>query len=215
MPRTWFENKKCSMVTITKFTSISKHTVEQSLVINDAAFVESLAERIDAIPAEGDMMISFGPDAEHFSLSFEGAGTVQTIHFYSREIKTPSTGFNSNKTEEELSVYRDIDALLYPEMNKQILKIMNQEIKFPAFSITYLGSTFRDEAPVSLSFTTDTYLIRDKKGSEQIIEITSGQLPPQPVKFKIDNASFVLNSFQNNSGGRLYPDYFEVLDEQS
>lgn len=215
MQRLWFENKNYSAVTIKRFASISKHTVEQSLVIDDATFVERLVARIDAIPAEGDMMISFGPDAEHIQLSFEGAGSLQTIDFYSRKIKTPSTGFNSNKTEEELSVYRDIDALLFSEVNKQILKIKNLEIKFPAFSITYLGSTFRDEAPVSLSFTTDKFSIRDKKGMEQIVEITSGQLPPQPLTFKVGNASFVLNTFQSNSGARLYPHYFEIANGQS
>ena len=212
MQRPWFENENYSAVTITRFTSISKHTVEQSLVVDDAAFIKRLVERIDAIPADGDMMISFGPDAEYVHLAFEGIGSLQTIHFYSRKIKTPSTGFNSNKTEEELSVYRDIDALLFPEVSKQILKIKNLEIKFPAFSITYLGSTFRDEAPVSLSFTTDKFSIRDKKEVEQIVDITSGQLPPQPVKFKVGNAWFALNSFQSNSGGRLYPDYFEIVN---
>ena len=212
MQRLWFENETYSGVTINRFTSISKHTVEQSLVIDDAAFVERLVERIDAIPTKGDMMISFGPDAEHIQLSFEGTGSLQTIDFNSRKIKTPSTGFNSNKSEEELSVYRDIDALLFPEVNKQILKIKDLKIQFPAFAITYLGNTFKDEAPVTLSFTTDRYLILDKKGVEQIVEITSGQFPPQPVKFKVGNASFVLNSFQNNSGGSLYPDYFEILN---
>jgi len=212
MPRPWFENENYSTVTITRFTSISKHTVEQSIHIDDTDLAKRLKERINAIPAEGDMMISFGPDAEHVSLSFEGDGFVQTIHFYSGKIKTPSTGFNSNKTQAELNVYRDIDALLYPSINKQMLKIKDLEIQFPIFSITYLGNTFKDEAPVTLSFTTDRYVIRDKKGDEQFVEISSGQLPPQPFDFNIGKKSFVLNTFESNSGGRLYTDYFQILN---
>lgn len=212
MLKPWFENETYSAVTINQFTSISKHTIEQTIHIDDAVLVKRLVERINAISAKGDMMISFGPDAEHVELSFEGDGSVERINFYSKKIKTPSTGFNSNKSEEELSIYRDIDALLFPEVNKQILKIKNLEIKFPAFSITYLGSTFRDEAPASLSFTTDKFSIRDEKKMEQIVEITSGQLPPKPVSFKVGNASFVLNTFQSNSGARLYPDNFEIVN---
>lgn len=212
MQRPWFENENYLTVTITRFTSISKHSIKQTVHIDDAAAVKHLVDRITALHPDGDMMVSFGPDAEHVSLSFEGDGFVQTINFYSKKIKTPSTGFNSKKTEQEVSVYQDIDALLFPEVNKQILKIKNLEIQFPAFSITYLDSTFKDEAPVSLSFTKDRYLIRGKQNPEQIIEITSGQLPPQPFNFKVGNASFVLNSFQSASGERLYPDYFQILN---
>lgn len=208
MLRPWFENRNCSAVTITKYTSISKHTVEKSLSFENTDFIEGLVGRIERILPDGDMMISFGPDAEHIELCFEIEGLIQKIHFYSKKIKTPSTGFNSFRSQDELSIYRDIDAILFPEVSKNILKLKDLEISFPDFSITYLGSTYRDEAPVSLSFTTDKYLILDEKGAEQIVEITSGQLPPQPVTFKVGNASFVLNSFQNNSGDLLNPNYF-------
>ena len=115
-----------------------------------------------------------------------------------------------HKQQHELDIYRDIDALLFPEINKPILKIQNLLIQFPSFSITYLGSTFRDEAPTSLSFTTDRFAISDKKGVEQIAEIVSGQLSPKPFEFKIENKSFVLKTFQSDSGDRLYPDYFQI-----
>jgi hypothetical protein len=211
MSRLWFANKKCSNVTITQYTNIATHTVEQALFVDDAAFVERLVERIDAISPDGDMMISFGPQAEHVELSFEGEGLIQKIHFYSRKIKTPSTGFNIDETQEELSIYRDMDALLFPEINKRILKIKNLKIQFSAFSITYLGSTYIDEVPSSLSFKTDRFIIFDKKGVEQVVEVVSGQLPPEPFEFKIENKSYVLKTFQSDSGDRLYPDYFQIV----
>jgi len=211
MSRPWFKNKNLKRLTITRFTSISKHSVEQTLHMDHEASVKLLVERIDAVPADGDMMISFGSDAEHVELTFEAEGEEEQIHFYSRKIKTPSTGFNINKQQHELDIYRDVDALLFPEINKLILKIQNLLIQFPAFSITYLGSTFRDEAPVTLSFTTERYSIRDKKGVEQIIEIVSGQLPPKPFDFKVGTNSFILQTYKNNFGEDLYPNYFQIV----
>lgn len=205
----WFENRNFSTVTITKYTSISKHTVEKSLCIENADFVERLVGRIESILPDGDMMISFGPDAEHVSLTFEGDGGVQIINFYSRKIKTPSTGFHSYRSQHELSIYQDIDALLFPEINKQYLKIEHIKIQFEAFSILYVGTAYQEGTTDSI----DRFLIRDKKGAEQIIEIIAGELPPEPFKFTIGDKVFLLNTFQNNDSDELlYPDYFQILN---
>ena len=60
MSRPWFKNKNAKRLTITRYTSISDHNVEQTLCIDDAFVVHRLVERIDAVPADGSMMILVG-----------------------------------------------------------------------------------------------------------------------------------------------------------
>ncbi|MGN6646451.1 MAG: hypothetical protein ACTHJT_07970 [Cytophaga sp.] len=110
--RTWFEKKDFLVLRITQHTNISNPHVEKTLLIEDTAVVKHFVEVIEAIPPNGDMMISFGPGAEHIELSFEDGTYAEKINFYQKKIKTPSTGFNSVKSKEEQELYREIEALL-------------------------------------------------------------------------------------------------------
>ena len=110
--RIWFKYKDCTLLEIVKYKSISNHKIEASVSINDIIFINNIIERIQNIPANGDMMISFGPDAEHIELLFYKEKDCQKIEIYNHRFKTPSTGFNSNKNEIELTLYKDIIHLL-------------------------------------------------------------------------------------------------------
>ena len=135
----WFINKDFTFLEIKKLRSISEHEVERSVIINDVKIIKSLAERIERIPSDGDVMVSFSNNVEQINLLFHGKDQLQEIQFFAKKIKTPSTGFNSVKSEFEIDLYSDIDALLFPDFKKKILLIENLELDFKDFSITWMG----------------------------------------------------------------------------
>lgn len=85
----------------------------------------------------GSKMISFGPDAESIELLFRGAdGATQEVAILQKRFKTPSTGFISGPHEAESAPYSDLDALLFPAVDKVILKTRDAELDFTTFSLT-------------------------------------------------------------------------------
>jgi hypothetical protein len=111
--KAWFERKDFLILRITQHTNISNPHVEKMLLVEDIAVVKRFVEIIEAISPNGDMMISFGPGAEHIELSFEHGPYAEKINFYQRKLKTPSTGFNSSRSQEEQELYREVEALLH------------------------------------------------------------------------------------------------------
>ena len=208
----WFNTRECTALEIRKYKSISVHQVVSAVTINDSMAIKKIMERIEHIPAEGDMMKSFGPDAESIDLIFHCAGeTTRKVEICQKRFKTPSTGFNSGKNEAESSLYSDIDALLFPELGKKILKIKNTTIKFRGFSLTYLGLINSEKALVTASWSKDRFLIVDNAGKEQTFDVMSGQTSPQPYNFDIGNEGFTLLTYQTEMNDRLYPDYIQVV----
>lgn len=210
--RTWFQNTNCSSLEIKKYQSVSNHKVLAEVAISDGKILKKLIERIQKVPTNGDMMVSFGPDAAHTELIFACEGKKQTVEIYQKGFKTPSTGFNSERGETEKTLIEDIINLLAPDFNKKILKIENLELKFKNFAVTYKGSQTTDSQPVTVSVTTDTFLVKDKSGKEQAIKITSGQLSPQIQKFEMNKKTYSLLSMKSSTGDSLYPDYFEITE---
>lgn len=101
--RSWFVHKDFESLTIIRFRSISDRTEEQSRTLQTPALLAELVQLIEHIPPEGDLMISFGPDAAYLQLVFERAGVKEIIEVIQERFKTPSTGFHSrNKEEKEL-----------------------------------------------------------------------------------------------------------------
>jgi hypothetical protein len=212
MTRPWFSTKECASLEIKKYKSISVHQVVSAVTIKDSMLVKNIMQRIERIPADGDKMVSFGPDAESIDLFFHcDNNTTQKVKIYQKRFKTPSTGFNSGINETESSLYADIDALLFPDLEKKILKIRNFEYSFRDFSLTYLGTINSEQAPVTSSWTSDKYLVKDKANKEQIIDIVSGQRSPAQYDFDIGQKEFTLFTYQTEMKERLYPDYFQVI----
>jgi hypothetical protein len=212
--RPWFIHSEFNKLVLTNFKSISDKAILHQFSIEDKNVIQYLLKCIQAIPTNGDMMISFGPDVPYLKLSFEGVDYSDLIHFYRNKIKTPSTGFNSEQSQAEISLYHDLEALLYPDLNKRILRIENFPIEFPTFSISYLGSMFEDHAPVSLSFHKDVFLVTSKNGIEVRMTISSGQLPPQPKEFKVAGKTYILCTYKTSMKESVYPMYFLVEEKE-
>lgn len=208
--RPWFKNKDCTALEIKKYKSVSDHKIIASVSIADIKVVKKIVERIEKIPANGDMMVSFGPDAQHTELIFSCQdSTKNIIEIYQKGFKTPSTGFNSDGNEPEKKLREDIMVLLTPTLNTKILKIENLELKFDGFSVIYKGSA-TTTAAVTASSTTETYLIKDKSGKEQTVRVTSGQTSPQAQKFEVNKKAYSLQTLNSSKGESLLPDYFEI-----
>ena len=212
MERNWFDFKDFTSLDIKKHKSIADHRVVKSIKVNDLGFINALASRIEKIPSNGDMMISFAGGAEYIELLFISGEKIQQVEIIQKGFKTPSTGFNS-KNEYESAIYTDIDALLFPAIGKKIPKIENLKLDFGEFSIEYKGHEFRDFAPVSISFNTDMFILSDRKGNEKKIEISSGQLPPQPFSVTVNNIKISIITFSKDAKDRIYPGYFKVMNE--
>jgi hypothetical protein len=207
--RPWFKNKNFTTLNIKKYKSVSEHKIVAELAIVDVKAVKKIVERIEKIPTDGDRMVSFGPQAQHTQLIFTGEDSKSTIEIYQKGFKTPSTGFNSDGNIAEKTLEEDIMGLLTPALNTKLLKIENLDLKFKDFSVTYKGSE-TTTAPVTASFSTETYIVKDKVGKEQKVQITSGQTGPKPQKFEVNQKTYSLLPLKSSKGEDLLPDYFEI-----
>lgn len=111
MERPWFNNPPFKTLEIIQFKSISSRSVIQSQCLTDVKLIQSLVEQIEKIHPHGDMMISFGPDAEYISLTFTNEIQQEVVEIIQRKFKTPSTGFNSSHAFEK-ELYEKIMVLL-------------------------------------------------------------------------------------------------------
>lgn len=210
MKKTWSLNRKCTSLEIIKYNSISDHKIKKSVKIEDNKFINRLMDDIEQIPADGDMMKSFGSEAEQIDLIFSGNNQVQILQLYEKKIKTPSTGFNSTKSGLEKKLSDDVETLLFPDFNKNIPKIKNVVLQFPDFSITFLGNEFNKGTTNNISYNKDKFLIKDKN-TQQEIEIISGELSPQQIIIKVNDIEITIMTFQSKELYKLYPDYFQII----
>ena len=109
--QSWFKNTAFSALEITQFNSISNHGIKKSVLINDPRIIQGLVQGILQLPTDGDMMISFGPDAEHIELVFKNGTEQEVVEVYQKKFKTPSTGFHG-ANELEKGLYQKIEKLL-------------------------------------------------------------------------------------------------------
>lgn len=214
MSKAWFKNTACKSLEIKKFKSTSDERIVSALKLTDPAALQDFVKRISQIPADGDKMKSFGDEAEHIELAFECApGELQKIDIYNKRFKTPSTGFNSSENTFEASLYSDIDALLFPALDKRTLKVAGLELKFKDFSVTFVEASLREQKagePSIGSISTSQFLIRDKTKQEQKLSITSGQVAPQPKNFTVNGINLRLLTYETKSKETLYPTHFAV-----
>ena len=211
MDRPWFAEKSFTSLEIRKNKSLADHTVVKSVTITDLGYIGRLAGRIEQIPPNGDMMISFSGAAEHIELTFFSEGRVQEIDVIQKGFKTPSTGFNL-RNEYEKELYAEIDAVLFPVPDKIVPKVEGLPLDFGDFTLCYKGSRFEDLAPVTLSFHIAEFSFTDNKENTQQIGISAGQLPPQP--FVIKTHGLTILTFHSNNEKRLYPEFFQVTNNK-
>lgn len=113
--RPWFAYKEFDTLRIILFQSISDHRIIQSQTITNADLITELLQNIEQIPAEGDMMISFGPDASYMQLIFEAPKEKRTVEVIQQRFKTPSTGFHSRNAKEQ-------------EIYQRVLELLNNDL---------------------------------------------------------------------------------------
>ena len=200
--------KSFTSLEIRKDKSLADHTVVRSVTITDRGYISKLAGRIEQIPPNGDMMISFSGAAERIKLVFFSGDKLQEVDVIQKGFKTPSTGFNT-KNEYEKGLYAEIDAVLFPATGKIAPKVEGLLLDFGGFSLCYKGTRFEDLAPVTLSFHIAEFAYVDKKGNTESIEIFSGQVPPEPFVIKANGLSIL--TFHSKEGQRIYPDFFQVV----
>jgi hypothetical protein len=208
--RPWFAHKEFTSLEIRKHKSLADHAIVKAIKIGDVRYINELVGRIEQIPANGDMMISFSGAAEHIELVFYSGDRVQAIDVIQKGFKTPSTGFNP-KNDYEKEVYAEIDAVLFPALEKILPKVEHVEFDFGDFSLEYTGSRFVDLAPVSLSFDIAAFELRAKGGKTQSIEIYAGQVPPGPMDLEVDGVKISLLTYHSKEQKRIYPGFFQVV----
>ena len=111
MVASWFTDKDFTSLEIRKYKSLADHRVVGSVRVTDLGYVNGLAARIEQIPANGDMMVSWARTAEHIELLFYSGHRVQVVTIIQKGFKTPSTGFNGGN-ELEKEIYAEIEAAL-------------------------------------------------------------------------------------------------------
>ena len=207
----WFHSDNYSSLEIRKHKSPSTDGFAKTLVIQDPLTIEKFRQDIEKIPPNGDEMISFSPIAVWIELVFHGTKNATVIDVFNNRFKTPSTGFNSNRTAVETRLAADIDGLLSPEINKTVLKVRDLVLNFKDFTVTYIGQESSGEQPTTVSITRNLYSIADQAGNKQLIRISSGQIAPQPFEFDVNHKKMILLTQENEATEPLYPNYFKIL----
>ena len=207
----WFRSNECLRLEIQREKTGTKHPTHQ-LEIKDAEVIKRMMSRISEINPNGDMMKSMLID-ETITLKFECKKEKSVIEIYDGRIKTRSTGFNSAQKDRdnEKIIYQDINSVLFPVFAEEVLKIKDLTLDFGEFKITFNGVENFDHAPVTVSGQEELFTVVAKDGTKQKLTVSSGQLPPQPLNFKVGQQIYTLNTFQTKSKKNIHPFYFQIL----
>lgn len=84
-----------------------------------------------------------------------------------------------------------------------------QVLIFPDFEFKYMGQVDANSgsAPKTTAVVLHRqFVITDKAGKEQILEVTHGQLPPAAKEFSVNESIFILHTYNSPTGERLFPD---------
>ena len=217
MSKPWFIHTNCNEIILRKRESISNHHVLSEIAILDKFAINNIIKRIKEIPANGDEMKSFGSEAEHIELVFGCENNQKSqIDIINKRFKTPSTGFNSIGNQVEADLYRDIEGLLFPDIEKIILKVENLDIDFGDFNITYLNTDYIPQKPGGPTIGPVyimNFLVKDKiLKVDKKLSVRSAQIPPQPLSFEVNKKKFTLLTYESKNEERLYPDYFQIIE---
>ena len=109
---TWFKNSNFESLEIKDFEHASDKKPTRSLLVTDPNKIKQVFEMIEALPVEGEMMISFSDDIALRTLNFKKGDQNETIEFYGKSIKTPATSFYMGRGQYEEKVYAFVDSLL-------------------------------------------------------------------------------------------------------
>jgi len=92
--RRWFAHKDFTSLEIRKHKSLADHAIVETIKISDVRYIKELMDRIERIPANGDMMISFSGTAEHIELVVYSGDQVQAIDVIFVDLAPVTLSFN-------------------------------------------------------------------------------------------------------------------------
>lgn len=211
----WFKKFDCEKMQIIKYQSASSNKIEKQVTITDADYIKSFQYEINRLPTSGDMMIEMGPDVNYLTLEFSCHNEKETLQFYNSQIKTPATSFYIKNESPDRNIWKEIQLHFEkPEINKAIPKVKNMTYTFDDFSIEFLGNEDRTPKGTTASLFVESFkVVTTKDKHEQTVEVSSGQLPPRPEKFKVNNKNLVINTFVGKDGKRLDSRMFIVYQD--
>ena len=155
-----------------------------------------------------------GPDASYMTLTFGKESQSDTIEFYLKKIKTPSTAFLSIKYEKEEDIlWTHLQSMLKPSKFKQpLIKAKGKAHNFSHFSIEFLGTKDQTPKETTASLYEDSYEVKSLKDqSTQIIKSHFGQLALKDIKFKVRKKEYTMKPFVSNSTGIQGLDHFKII----
>jgi hypothetical protein len=121
--KVWFPNNDYASLEIKQFKSIENSRIMASAIINDAAMIKRVMDRIEEIPADGEMKVVFDTKKEKMTLHFSNEMDILTVEVYDHRFKTPSGGFHTNNNPLEIALYEDLDTLIHPNRKKKFAKL--------------------------------------------------------------------------------------------
>ncbi len=211
----WFESSTCEKMKVIEYKSASDKSILREIVFEDADYTGSFKIQISQLPATGEMMIKMGPDAKKLVIEFTCGAKTELVEFFNERIKTPDTSFYSKANHHEQAVWSELQALLKkPVLGQAVPKAKNLELKFEKFSLRYLGSEDRTPQGTTATSYVETFKVKNMADqSEKLIEVHSGQSPPEDVDFQLGSGKYVLRTFKSKKGESLYPRQI-IIDRQ-
>ena len=211
----WFKGPDCSELSILYFPSQSDEKAMAMLQIKEPGIVQSVADRIRSLP-DGDEKISWGKAASRMTLEFLCGQDWERIDIIGGRIKTPSTGFISEKTPKEAELVDDLLAMAVPQVNRPLPMLPKFSFRFKDFTIAYDRTEHTPQPPggPTIGPTSRSFyeIVALGTGNTVTISIFSGQIPPQPQSFAIGKKVYYLLTFGDEKGKRLRPGTFVVSD---
>lgn len=202
----WFNEYGAEKLLITQYQSLENKEVLHKLEIQDEGYISGLQDQIDQLPVKGKMMKEMAASASYMTLEFITKGKSRVIELYDKKIKTPDHSFLGNNNPIEKLVSDLIDAHLQkPELGLALPLAIGIKKSLGTFSIEYLGHEDRTPPMFTASWFVESFKVTDLDGNSQVVEVSSGQLPPMPTEFKVGKKSYFICTLSTKSKNRIPP----------
>lgn len=205
----WFQTFGADELVINNHPSPSEKKPSKTLKITDKEYIRSLQVSINQLRKSGDIMVDMGENAAMLQLEFIAGGKKEVIEFYDGRVKTPATSFFDSSYKDDRAIWQEIQNILgtssatAPEFGKPRPFFVGHEIDFGDFKLKHLGSEDRTPKGTTASYYVSSFQVipSGKAGGaekEQVVEVSSGQLPPQPEEFKVGKKMYTLYTFSHD-----------------
>lgn len=215
--KAWFKLKTPKFMTVQYKDNKKKDKDLRKLTITDEYELASIKKTIETLPTQANEFIKMDPSkVVEVTLTFTETDPTVTepksqdiIQFFSGSIKAPNHAFFEKTKPEIKALYAKILTALHPKYNTPTVRLKDTPIKFPDFDITYKGSDHYQDPHVTVSWSDDRFTITPIKGDPLELKVRSGQLPPEPVPFKIGTKKFKLITYDSKDD-KMFANSFKI-----